>query len=197
MLECHDATSPAELIVIEELGLAKPGGAVDMIRNGDTSIGGRLPVNTDGGRISGWEFSGALEGARVHKALDGFGLLGSYSHTTSNLPGTDANGAATNSSLEGLSGNVWGLTGYYEKSGFQVRVAQRYRSEFTAMRHNAFKLVMDSIRAERITDMQIGYELQSGRFKGLGLLFQINNVTNTPYVVTQTVDGVTALKEYQ
>jgi iron complex outermembrane receptor protein len=45
--------------------------------------------------------------------------------------------------------------------------------------------------------MQIGYELQSGRFKGLGLLFQINNVTNTPYVVTQTVDGVTALKEYQ
>ena len=156
-----------------------------------------MPVNTDGGRISGWEFSGALEGARVHKALDGFGLLGSYSHTTSNLPGTDANGAATNSSLEGLSGNVWGLTGYYEKSGFQVRVAQRYRSEFTAMRHNAFKLVMDSIRAERITDMQIGYELQSGRFKGLGLLFQINNVTNTPYVVTQTVDGVTALKEYQ
>jgi acetyl-CoA acetyltransferase len=37
------------LIVIEELGLAKPGGAVDMIRNGDTSIGGRLPVNTSGG----------------------------------------------------------------------------------------------------------------------------------------------------
>ena len=29
LLECHDATSPAELIVLEELGLAKPGGAVD------------------------------------------------------------------------------------------------------------------------------------------------------------------------
>lgn len=156
-----------------------------------------MPVNTDGGRINGWEFSGAMEGAMVHKALDGFGLLGSYSHTSSNLPGTDASGAATNTSLEGLSGDVWGLTGYYEKNGFQVRVAQRYRSDFTAMRHNAFKLVMDSIRAERITDMQIGYELQSGRFKGLSLLFQINNLTNTPYVVTQTVDGVTALKEYQ
>ena len=49
LLECHDATSPAELIVLEELGLAKPGGAVDMIRKGDTSIGGRLPVNTSGG----------------------------------------------------------------------------------------------------------------------------------------------------
>jgi acetyl-CoA acetyltransferase len=49
LLECHDATSPAELIVIEELGLAGPGGAVEMIRNGDTSIGGRLPVNPSGG----------------------------------------------------------------------------------------------------------------------------------------------------
>lgn len=49
LLECHDATSPAELIVLEELGLAAPGGAVDMIRKGDTSIGGRLPVNTSGG----------------------------------------------------------------------------------------------------------------------------------------------------
>jgi acetyl-CoA acetyltransferase len=49
LLECHDATSPAELIVIEELGLASPGGAVKMIRDGDTSIGGRLPVNPSGG----------------------------------------------------------------------------------------------------------------------------------------------------
>jgi acetyl-CoA acetyltransferase len=49
ILECHDATSPAELIVLEELGLAAPGGAVQMIRNGDTTIGGRLPVNTSGG----------------------------------------------------------------------------------------------------------------------------------------------------
>ena len=155
-----------------------------------------MPVNTGGGRISGWELSGALEGGLLAKTLDGFGVLGSYSHTTSNLPGTDANGAPTTTSLEGLSGDVWGLTGFYEKNGFQVRVAQRYRSDFTAMRHNAFKLVMDSIRAEKITDLQVGYEFQSGSYKGLGILFQINNLTNTPYVVTQTVDNVTALKEY-
>jgi acetyl-CoA acetyltransferase len=49
IVECHDATSPAELIALEELGLAAPGGAVEMIRNGDTTIGGRLPVNTSGG----------------------------------------------------------------------------------------------------------------------------------------------------
>jgi acetyl-CoA acetyltransferase len=49
VVECHDATSPAELIVMEELGLAEPGGAVEMVRKGETSIGGRLPVNTSGG----------------------------------------------------------------------------------------------------------------------------------------------------
>jgi acetyl-CoA acetyltransferase len=49
VVECHDATSPAELIVLEELGLAAPGEAVGMIRRDETRIGGRLPVNPSGG----------------------------------------------------------------------------------------------------------------------------------------------------
>lgn len=154
------------------------------------------PSNTSGGHVRGWEFSGSLQGALLSPALDGFGALASYSKTSSTLPGTDASGAATKTSLEGLSGDIWGLTFFYEKHGFQARVAQRYRSEFTALRHNAFKFVMDSIRPEKITDLQLGYTFESGSFKGLGVLFQINNLNNTPYVVTQTVDGITAPKEY-
>jgi acetyl-CoA acetyltransferase len=49
VVECHDATSPAELIVLEELGLAGPGEAVGMVRRDETRIGGRLPVNPSGG----------------------------------------------------------------------------------------------------------------------------------------------------
>jgi iron complex outermembrane receptor protein len=154
------------------------------------------PANTNGGHVSGWELSGALEGSMLSNSLEGFGLIGSYSKTSSNLPGTDASGAPTSTKLEGLSGDVWGLTVYYEKNGFQARVAQRYRSEFTAARHNAFLFAMESIRSEKITDMQIGYEMQSGPYKGLGILFQVNNLTNTPYVATQTVDGITALSQY-
>jgi iron complex outermembrane receptor protein len=154
------------------------------------------PTNTSGGYVRGWELSGSLGGEMISNALDGFGLLGSYSHASSNLPGTDSSGAATSSSLDGLSGNVWGITAYYEKAGFQVRLAQRYRSAFSATRHNAFKFVVDTIRPEKINDFQIGYEIQAGQLKGLGVLFQINNMSNTPYVTTQTVDGVTALKEF-
>lgn len=49
VVECHDAASPAELIVTEELGLCPPGGATGMLRSGATTLGGRLPINPSGG----------------------------------------------------------------------------------------------------------------------------------------------------
>jgi iron complex outermembrane receptor protein len=124
-------------------------------------------------------------------------MLGSYSHSESNLPGTDADGAPIDTTPEGLSGDVASLTVYYERNGFEARIGQRYRSAFNALRHNAFRSVMDSIRPENITDFQIGYEFQTGQLKGLSILLQANNVFNEPYVVTQKLaDGTTALKEY-
>ena len=36
-------------------------------------------------------------------------------------------------------------------------------------------------KAERIVDLQFGYEFQSGAAKGLSLLVQVNNATNEPY----------------
>jgi acetyl-CoA acetyltransferase len=49
VVECHDAASPAELIVSEELGLCPPGDGVKLLRSGATSLGGRLPFNPSGG----------------------------------------------------------------------------------------------------------------------------------------------------
>jgi acetyl-CoA acetyltransferase len=49
VVECHDAASPAELIVAEELGLCPPGDGVKLLRTGATSLGGRLPFNPSGG----------------------------------------------------------------------------------------------------------------------------------------------------
>ncbi|NJN00941.1 MAG: hypothetical protein HC793_05230 [Aquincola sp.] len=36
-------------------------------------------------------------------------------------------------------------------------------------------------RAETLTDIQLGYEIQSGFAKGLNFLLQINNANNEPY----------------
>ncbi|WP_028217375.1 thiolase family protein [Paraburkholderia oxyphila] len=50
--EVHDASAPAEIMLYERLGFAAPGEGVALLRNGVTSVGGRLPVNPGGGLLS-------------------------------------------------------------------------------------------------------------------------------------------------
>jgi acetyl-CoA acetyltransferase len=50
--ELHDAAAPAELILMEAVGLCGPGRSIDLVRSGATALGGKLPVNTSGGLIS-------------------------------------------------------------------------------------------------------------------------------------------------
>jgi acetyl-CoA C-acetyltransferase len=49
MAEVHDCFTIAELLAMEDLGLYKPGEAVRAIREGESGLGGKLPINTDGG----------------------------------------------------------------------------------------------------------------------------------------------------
>ena len=50
-VETHDATSPAELMQYEALGLCEKGGGPALIESGATAIGGRIPVNMSGGLV--------------------------------------------------------------------------------------------------------------------------------------------------
>jgi acetyl-CoA acetyltransferase len=52
LAEVHDPTAPQELLDIEDIGLVGRGEAVAWIERGDTSLGGRLPVNVSGGLAS-------------------------------------------------------------------------------------------------------------------------------------------------
>jgi acetyl-CoA acetyltransferase len=45
----HDCFTIAELIAYEDLGFCKPGEASTLIRDKETYLGGRIPVNVDGG----------------------------------------------------------------------------------------------------------------------------------------------------
>jgi acetyl-CoA acetyltransferase len=51
LIECHDASAPAELIAYESLGLCPTGEGGRLIDEGITALGGRLPVNTSGGLL--------------------------------------------------------------------------------------------------------------------------------------------------
>ena len=50
--ELHDAAAPAELILMEAVGLCGPGRSIDLLRSGATALGGKLPVNPSGGLIA-------------------------------------------------------------------------------------------------------------------------------------------------
>ena len=50
--ELHDAAAPAELILMEAVGLCAAGRSIDLVRSAATSLGGKLPVNPSGGLIS-------------------------------------------------------------------------------------------------------------------------------------------------
>lgn len=49
LAEVHDATAFSELLAYEELGFCASGAGRELVEAGETSLGGRLPVNTSGG----------------------------------------------------------------------------------------------------------------------------------------------------
>ena len=51
VVECHDATAPAEIFAYESLGLCAKGDGGKLVDTGDTALGGRVPVNTSGGLL--------------------------------------------------------------------------------------------------------------------------------------------------
>jgi len=52
VLELHDASSMGELVQFEGLGFCEWGGAAALARAGETTLGGRIPVNPSGGLVS-------------------------------------------------------------------------------------------------------------------------------------------------
>lgn len=50
--EVYGAFAPAELITYEAIGLFGPGEAPAAVAAGETALGGRIPINTSGGRLS-------------------------------------------------------------------------------------------------------------------------------------------------
>jgi acetyl-CoA acetyltransferase len=70
VIERHDAAAPAELIVSEEIGLAEPGGGPALLRAGETSLHGRVPINPSGGLLSRGHPIGATGCAQLVEIVD-------------------------------------------------------------------------------------------------------------------------------
>lgn len=51
LVELHDSSAVTEMLTYEHLGLAKPEDCLRLLVDGDTRLGGRIPVNTSGGLL--------------------------------------------------------------------------------------------------------------------------------------------------
>jgi acetyl-CoA acetyltransferase len=65
VVQAYDTMAPGELWDIEKLGFCKKGEAPKLLRERDLDIGGRLPVNTDGGLMARGHPLGATAGAQI------------------------------------------------------------------------------------------------------------------------------------
>ena len=78
---------------------------------------------------------------------------------------------------------MYSLTAYYEKNGFEARIANRRRSDFIGEIGNFSGVrTLRYVVGENVTDAQVGYTFNDkSSLKGLTLLLQATNLTNSPY----------------
>ena len=97
-IEVHDCFTIAELLAIEDLGFCKKGEASKMVNEGQTYVGGKLPVNMDGGLKA----SGHPVGATGVKQI---------AELVKQLRGEAERGRQVNGAEVGLAHNVGGSGG--------------------------------------------------------------------------------------
>jgi TonB-dependent receptor len=143
------------------------------------------PKNGKGGTLSGLELAASTPLDMISPMLDGFGVTANASFTTSEISIKDQSFGDMSIPLPGLSKRVFNLTAYYEKNGFSARISERRRSDFVAeIGGIGGAQELTFVKADTVVDLQLGYDFAS--VKGLSVLFQVNNLTDTAF---QTYSG--------
>jgi len=145
------------------------------------------PYNGKGGTLKGLELTASLPFDLFSQALEGFGIVATASFNDSDITIVDPDSANSVGSgpisLPGLSDEVYNVTAYYERNGFEARISQRKRSDFIGEIGNFDgNRTLRYVVGEDQTDAQIGYTFGGdSTLSGLSLLLQVTNLTNSPY----------------
>ncbi|MEM7780923.1 MAG: TonB-dependent receptor [Pseudomonadota bacterium] len=146
------------------------------------------PVNFADGSITGIEGTVRIDAGDFVGALEGFGAFFSYTYADASLEDE----TMTALDIPGYSENTWSGDIFYERDGFRAKLAARYRSGFLSEVQN-FDGSLSGANAqnETIVDAQIGYTFQneSGPLEGLGILVEVFNLTNEPFVTENDLIG--------
>jgi iron complex outermembrane receptor protein len=169
--------------------------------NGDApkTLTGYVDTNTDGfeGFVRGYELQASMPFRLVHESLDGFGLVVSATFLDGKL---DATETTDEGRIPGLSEESYSLTAYYERNGFEIRIAGTKRDNFlTETRGGSLSLVETDDLGAEIWDAQISYDFaESGieSLKGLRVTLQAQNITDEDTIQAEALDA-RQIKSYQ
>lgn len=164
--------------IISFAGQIPQGGVQPIINVGPSSS----YQNGNGGDIYGAELSGNLPFEKFHPMLKGFGIEG---NVAVNISGVTIPANATNTTPNGQIPELskWTASGtlYYQNSGFEARINDRYRSKYVQEVPN-YDGSLQNIEgtSENIVDIQLSYSWETGNLKGLSTTFSVQNVTDAP-----------------
>lgn len=145
--------------------------------------------NADGGYLRGVELSYTQVFSFLPAPFNELGLTGSYSYTESEIttPENNLSGRNTPLTLEGLSKNIFNSTLFWSYEAFETRLSVRFRDDFVS-EQVAVDAQTVNFDSEMVVDYQASYEVNDR----LGLLFQVNNLTDEPtqsYFVEESQTG--------
>lgn len=132
--------------------------------------------NARGGYIRGIELSYTEIYSNLPGLWSGLGVSASYSYTeTEIVRRASASDGIYTAELPGLSKQVLAGTVFWENEGFETRVSARYRDPFVSKQVSVNDEVVN-FDSELVIDYQASYEVTDN----LGVLFQVNNLTDAP-----------------
>ncbi|MDO3384446.1 TonB-dependent receptor [Gilvimarinus sp. SDUM040013] len=126
------------------------------------------------GFAKGYEVQASVPFHLISESLDGFGILASATFTDGELD--------DESQVPGLSDEIYTLTAYFERGGFEFRVSGRKRSEYLSETRGISLSLVDTVdQGSELWDAQIGYNFsESGidALQGLSITLQAQNLTD-------------------
>ena len=145
------------------------------------------PVNGQGGYLWGLELRDLAAVRHVLRMRSTASARSSATRTRESdiaIPGSISSVANDHIPLPGLSrGRLERDALLREVRLLGARIATRYRSEYIGEVTNfANERGLRYVDDDMITDAQVSYAFGEGMLEGLQLLFQVNNLTNEPYI---------------
>ncbi|MEY4762144.1 MAG: hypothetical protein RLZZ200_2000 [Pseudomonadota bacterium] len=126
------------------------------------------------GHLNGAELTASIPLRLVSDVLDGIGIAGSAAYNDGKLD----NGKP----IIGQSKHVYSLTAYFERGGFEARVAANKRSDYATYERGGSNKIADATRAgTTVVDAQIGYDFSKNgpaMLNGVKVSLQGTNLTN-------------------